>query len=413
MSQRRSYPRKKTSEPGVFKRGNRYQVYYRDPDGRQRSKSLPTLAAARDFKASVRADIRRGEYRADELAPGVTFAEHAASWIASYQGRTSRGIRDVTRDDYRRALGLDRDGKATGGGAIAFLGNRRLAGISPADLKRYVRHLQARRVSRNTVRLALAPLKAMLADAFEDGLIPRNPAAGLRIGRGSPPNGGAEPGDDRRALSPEELGRLLGAIPEQHRLLVRFLSLTGLRIAEACGLQWRDVAADAIEVRRRWYRGTLDEPKTSERRSVPLAAGLGRDLWAHRKAARWNRDTDFVFASANGGPLHASNYRRRVLVPACEATGLEWATGYHVFRRTCASFLFRPKADSGAGMSVRQVASWLGHADPSMTLRAYVALIPNELQAPAELDTMLAIPLATTRNVAEEDTEKAAIAASS
>ena len=153
--------------------------------------------------------------------------------------------------------------------------------------------------------------------------------------------------------------------------------MTGLRIAEACALQWRDVTASAILVRRHWYRGTLDEPKTAERRSVPLAPGLAQELWAHRKGSKWNRDADFVFASRTGGPLHASNYRRRILVPACEATGLEWATGYHVFLRTCASLLFRPKPDGGAGMSVRQVASWLGHADPAMTLRKYVAVIPR------------------------------------
>jgi hypothetical protein len=49
-------------------------------------------------------------------------------------------------------------------------------------------------------------------------------------------------------------------------------------------------------------------------------------------------------------------------------------------------------------MSVRQVASWLGHADPAMTLRKYIALIPNELQAPAELDAMLPNPLPIREN---------------
>ena len=179
--------------------------------------------------------------------------------------------------------------------------------------------------------------------------------------------------------------------------------MTGLRIAEACGLQWCDVEASQLHVRRRWYRGTLDEPKTSEQRTVPLVPGLARELRENRKASGWSRDIDFVFASATGGPLHASNYRRRILVPACEETGLAWATGYHVFRRTCASFLFRPKADGGAGMSVRQVASWLGHADPSMTLRDYVALIPNQLQAPAELDAMFHNPLPTSGAVAQGD----------
>ena len=50
----------------------------------------------------------------------------------------------------------------------------------------------------------------MLADAYEDGMIDRNPAMGLRIGRGAAPTVDV---DDRRALSPQELARLLEAFP--------------------------------------------------------------------------------------------------------------------------------------------------------------------------------------------------------
>jgi integrase len=42
---------------------------------------------------------------------------------------------------------------------------------------------------------------------------------------------------------------------------------------------------------------------------------------------------------------------------------------FHTFRHTCASLLFEQ------GRNVRQVADWLGHADPSFTLRTYVHLM--------------------------------------
>jgi hypothetical protein len=45
---------------------------------------------ARELKATLTADVKRGEYRA---LSRITFAEYAAEWIASYTGRTSRGIR--------------------------------------------------------------------------------------------------------------------------------------------------------------------------------------------------------------------------------------------------------------------------------------------------------------------------------
>ena len=97
----------KTSTPGIFKRGSRYVVVFRDPQGKQRKRSARTLAEARELKATLTADVRRGEYRA---LSKVTFAEYAPEWIASYQGRTSRGIRPETLADYRADLGLDECG---------------------------------------------------------------------------------------------------------------------------------------------------------------------------------------------------------------------------------------------------------------------------------------------------------------
>ena len=59
----------------------------------------------------------------------------------------------------------------------------------------------------NTVRLALAPVKAMLATAVEEGLIRSNPAAGLRIAQVNG-NGGDELEDEKvKALTEDELRR--------------------------------------------------------------------------------------------------------------------------------------------------------------------------------------------------------------
>src|SRR5262245_17007793 len=108
---------RKTSTPGIFKRGGRYVVVFRDPQGRQRKKSARTLAEARDLKAVLTADVKRGEFRA---LSKVTFAEYANEWIDTYAGRTSRGFREGTRDDYRRTLERD---------AIPFFGRMRLSAI--------------------------------------------------------------------------------------------------------------------------------------------------------------------------------------------------------------------------------------------------------------------------------------------
>jgi integrase len=58
-----------------------------------------------------------------------------------------------------------------------------LAAVRAQHVKAYAAQVAARGVARNTVRLAIAPVKAMLATAHEEGILRSNPAAGLRLGR--------------------------------------------------------------------------------------------------------------------------------------------------------------------------------------------------------------------------------------
>src|SRR4051812_20821603 len=106
MAHTKEYRRERTTEPGIFKKAGRYVVLFRDSDGKQRSKSCETFQEARDFKAEVRQSKRRpGGFRPQESSIG--FSDFCREWIAGYQGRTSRGIREVTLREYRRALGVD------------------------------------------------------------------------------------------------------------------------------------------------------------------------------------------------------------------------------------------------------------------------------------------------------------------
>jgi hypothetical protein len=77
----------KTTTPGIFKKNNRYVVVFRDTSGRQRKRFARTMAEARDLKALLTADVRRGEYR---TLSKVSFEEYAREWIEQYGGRTKR-----------------------------------------------------------------------------------------------------------------------------------------------------------------------------------------------------------------------------------------------------------------------------------------------------------------------------------
>ncbi|MDX6592749.1 MAG: hypothetical protein QOJ13_1945 [Gaiellales bacterium] len=132
-------------------------------------RSARTLDEARILKSELVADVARGEYRPRS---SDTFAGYVADWRKTYAGRTSRGIRPETLADYGACL--DRY-------ALPALGRMRLAEIEAGDLRGFVARLADRGLSRNTIRLALAPVKLVFATALEDGKVRSNPATGIRV----------------------------------------------------------------------------------------------------------------------------------------------------------------------------------------------------------------------------------------
>jgi integrase len=379
-----SAPLVKTRTEGVYKRGGRYVAIWRDNRGRQRSRSAATIGEAKAIRSAAQADVARGEYR---TVSRMTFEDYACEWIASYRGRTARGLRDATREDYARELGID---PATWQpfepvrGAVAYFGRRRLAEIEPRDVKRYATSVSARGVSANTVRLALAPLKALLATAVEDGLIRSNPAAGLRLTTEAARPDESD-GAKVKALTEEELARLLAEVPQEWRLFVTLLAQAGLRISEALPLRWGDVdfGRRRVAIRRSLSRGRIGAPKTRHgRRDVPLTASMVRALWVARKTAGDPADDASIFVGADGKWFDRSQVFR-VVRAAGKRAGVPWV-GLHTLRHSAATILFRN------GWNAVQVQRFLGHHSPAFTLATYVHLLPDDLPEPVFLDGLLA-----------------------
>src|SRR5215210_2540277 len=87
----------KTRHPGIYKRGSRYVVRYRDEQGRARKPSFPTIEEAKRAKGRIDSGDRAGV----DLTP---FDHYATDWLDSYAGRTSRGLSPGTKRAYRRSL---------------------------------------------------------------------------------------------------------------------------------------------------------------------------------------------------------------------------------------------------------------------------------------------------------------------
>jgi integrase len=366
----------KTKTPGIYTKGNRYVVVFRDPSGKQRKRFARTAAEARTLKAALTTDVHRGDYLEQSR---VSFVEYAAQWIATYEGRTARGIRPATLRAYRHELGLDEDGNPTGGGAVAYFGRMPLAAIRPQDVKAYAAQVAARGVARNTVRLAVAPVKAMLATAHEEGMIRSNPAAGLRLGR----TVAQAPVKTVHALSEDELVRVLEEVPERHRLLVETLAQTGLRISELLALTKADIdfGRRRLSVSKRLSRGELDAPKSKNGvRVVPLSPGLAQRLW---KRLVTLPEEALVFAGDDGTPYDRTSLYR-VVNAAGERVGIEWPVGLHTFRHSCASIMFR------RGVPKEAIRRLLGHHSWDFTAGTYVHLDDDDLPDGAVVGDLVA-----------------------
>jgi integrase len=384
-----SAAREKTRYPGIYRRGGRYSYTYADHLGRQRYGSAATLTEARAAKAAASADVARGEFRA---LSKVTVAEFARSWISSYGGRTKRGINADTLADYRKALELDADGGLTGSGFLAVAGNLRMVDVTPADVKGYAARLAARGLARNTVRLAVAPLKAMFADAVDDNVIRWNPAA-IRINLGSVADADSE--DQVKALTREQLDALFDELPARWLPFFELLAEYGLRVGEAIELRGKDVeVADGdviggiLHVRRRYYRGGIAPPKAGSVRHLRLEAGRARAL------REMSADPEaLLFVQERGGRVEPSNVMRRVLKPAAVRAGIgEWVkvndgskrartwVGFHTFRHTCATLKLREE-----GWSLEQVQVFLGHSSYTTTDRFYSHLTSKDAPVPAPI----------------------------
>jgi integrase len=380
----------RTKTPGIYRRHGRscgrsgrcecpYVVVWTHR-GTQATETFRTYAEAREAKGGRDSGDKRPISR-------VGFAHYFAEWIESYTGRTARGFSETTRPEYRRPIKQY---------ALSKWKAWRLAEVEPADVRDLFGEMRRDGKSTSQIKKLRAALSAMFATAVEDGVIRSNPVSGVRI-----PSAPSEDPEDEpaKALTRAELALVLAALPEGWRLFFELLTHTGLRISEAIGLTWAHLdlgERPKVKVREQVYRGKRKRLKSrSARRDVPLSPQMAARLLAHRRDSYGGPDMP-VFSSATDTPLVPSNVHGRVLEPAAISVGfgveVEGRNGtkrvrstvtFHTFRHTCASLLFE------AGRNVRQVSEWLGHADPSFTLRTYVHLMDEGVGNAAFLDAVV------------------------
>jgi integrase len=192
------------------------------------------------------------------------------------------------------------------------------------------------------VKANYAPVRAMLGTAYDDGLLPVNPAAGVRV----------LVADDRppkpKALTAEQTAQLIAEMPERHADLIYVLASTGLRISEVLNLRWQDISAGEL---------TVTKSKTAAgRRTIALTPEAMRRLMKRRAEADYSSPEDYVFATRAGTAIDPNNWRQQVFVKAAERAGVPWARP-HALRHGLATLM------NARGVSAPEIAKHLGHAD--------------------------------------------------
>jgi integrase len=330
----------------------RYRARYRDPAGRERSKSFDRKVDAERWLAEMEHTKSRGLWTDPSLGR-VRFADWLTAWWA-----TTTNLRPSTQARDEMALRLY---------AVPQFGDMPLAAISQLEVRAWVTELSARGLAPATVVKAYQLLGKVLAAAVDAGYLAQTPCRNVPLP--------AIEREEMRFLTPTQIATLAEAIRPGYRALVFVGAYGGLRIGELAGLRRSQVdllrgtvqvAEILTEVAGRLYVGP---PKTrASRRTVGLPRFVVRELEAH--LAGGGSQDDHVFTAPLGGPLRIIGFRNRIWRPATTAAGLE-GLRIHDLRHTAVALWIV------AGASPKEVAVRAGHTSVSFTLDRYGHLYPE------------------------------------
>lgn len=316
-------------------------------------------------------------------SPPMTFAEYTARWLSETvmphrKERTAGYYRQVIKNHIAPTFGKMplADIKPS---HVRTLIAEKLNGQECGKHERPARDCEAcvPPLGRNTVKNAVATLRAVLYQAQGDGLIPSNPAA--RLGRFFDARHDAR--EHVVVLDAPDVARVLQAAAKwypDHELAVRVLFQTGMREGELLGLQWDDVDArrNLIDVRRtvaiRGGRWIVNTPKSGKLRTVDIPAALTsrlRELHSIREteAAVAGRDASpWLFPSATDAskPLNDAWLRDRLWRPLLDKAGVRHIR-VHDARHTYASMMLR------RNVPLPYVSRQLGHSSIQVTVDLY------------------------------------------
>jgi integrase len=349
--------------PGVYRRKDatgrmRYRAvkWVADPDRPRRKKQVTVTTDTIEEARKWREDFGGSKPKKAPRRRAVTLRELKAALDSSETYADATRERDAWTWRHVEAAGL---------------ADRPVATITRTDVERLLSGLRDRdgEPRAESVRKVRGLVSRLFDRAIEQGDADTNPATQRRKSRTRAARmQTARASKPKTYLTEDELGRLLGEVPERYKALVELMARVGLRPGEALAL--RVGKLDAMRRTLVVDTSLSGFTKTGEVRTLTLPTVVVESLVEH--VARYSDQADPeapMFPKEDGNAIDSKNaadaWRRRHFAPAVDRAGLPKDFSPNDLRHSAAAFAIEH------GANVYAVQKMLGHSRPSITLDVY------------------------------------------
>ncbi len=331
------------------KNGWVYDVRLRDASGRVYTRTFRTKKEADRFESTEKADRARGVW-IDPPRASDKVADVVAEWLES--------------NPRKKGSSLARDKSIVNVHILPLLGRYPIGDVTPADVQRVV-NTWSTRLGARSVRRHYAVLSAIMTFALDTDRIVRSPCRRIRLPEPEPVR--------QMAVTPGQLHGLADAVGADTGGMVYLAAVLGLRWGECAGLRVgaidflnRTVTVESQLTRGLKGRMVTGSPKWNSTRTMPAPEVL-LEHWqpiCGDAGSPAQRATPSSSARPTGQPLHYSNWRRRIWVPACQSAGLD-GFQFKMLRTVNATVMVAMAID------VKTVQTRVGHRRAATTLDIY------------------------------------------
>lgn len=260
-----------------------------------------------------------------------------------------------------------------------LIGNHHLAALTRVDVATALNQVGG---ADQTRKNRWGVLTHILKAAVAEGLIPKSPHVGIKLGRRT-----EHETTEHRYLTIAEFSAVLAATPAHYKPLVLTLAGTGIRWGEAAALTVADVDLDAATIR--VVKTVRADPTAPGGKTVgPVKTRKGRrtvTLPAHVVAVladltEGRKPSERLFTGPNGGRVEHSNFYRdawqRQALPNSRIAK-PWPR-IHDLRHSHVAWLI------AQGTALPVIQARLGHEKITTTIDTYGHLLPDLQRAAAE-----------------------------